>query len=463
MKKILFIFIFIFLKLNISFAENRGLDSICKVKINPFWDYLLSHKQLETNVFTSAPNNYIPTEGSIYAKNGQVILKKGKLLFIQISQTGIIFQFQNQEDSFLTFKRLDKTININYNIDANHFIYQNELYNYGGYGFWKSNGALRKFNKVDQEWDIVALNKEVFSTTYNWYSSAEGRMYVPYEREMNAGVMGQEKGVKKFDAFYLDMAKREWVGLGELSKELRSITQDDFLNGTAFKTKEGYLYLDNDQAWYFDFLHNQVFKSNQPDLNQFLTRRRSNILLFEDGGNLYSYNAQDKVLQAFAFDKRNFELMPFPIWTKKNTVLWYSLGLLLLAFIGFGVGWWVRRRMHHKIRASQLKMLKTKSIHQAFVGVELTLIELLLQAASKKQIVEIHQINHVLGIKDKNLGLQKKVRSDVMNAINDKYQFITQADIPLIGSKRKEEDKRFFEYYISPTEIGRIQKLMQEK
>jgi len=52
-------------------------------------------------------------------------------------------------------------------------------------------------------------------------------------------------------------------------------------------------------------------------------------------------------------------------------------------------------------------------------------------------------MNHVLGIKDKNIGLQKKVRSDVINSINDKYQFITQSDTLLISSVRKVDDKRF--------------------
>jgi hypothetical protein len=75
--------------------------------------------------------------------------------------------------------------------------------------------------------------------------------------------------------------------------------------------------------------------------------------------------------------------------------------------------------------------------------------------------VEIHQMNHVLGIKDKNIGLQKKVRSDVINSINDKYQFITQGNILLISSVRKIDDKRFFEYFITESEINNIQKIIK--
>ena len=88
------------------------------------------------------------------------------------------------------------------------------------------------------------------------------------------------------------------------------------------------------------------------------------------------------------------------------------------------------------------------------------MIQLILAASLKGDTVDIHQINHVLGIKDKNIGLQKKVRSDVMNAINDKYEFIAQSNELLIGSSRKEDDKRFFEYFINPTEMKSIQRIL---
>jgi hypothetical protein len=101
-------------------------------------------------------------------------------------------------------------------------------------------------------------------------------------------------------------------------------------------------------------------------------------------------------------------------------------------------------------------------MNQAFTETEISLIQLLINASGAKQNVEISEINRVLGIKDKNLGLQKKVRSDVINAINDKYTFITQGEINLIASVRKEDDKRFYEYFIVPTEVKTAQKLIEK-
>jgi hypothetical protein len=121
-----------------------------------------------------------------------------------------------------------------------------------------------------------------------------------------------------------------------------------------------------------------------------------------------------------------------------------------------------KQSVKKRIENAQLKVLKTKTMNQAFTETEISLIQLLINASAAKQNVEISEINRVLGIKDKNLGLQKKVRSDVINAINDKYTFITQGEINLIASIRKEDDKRFYEYFIVPTEVKTAQKLIEK-
>jgi hypothetical protein len=121
-----------------------------------------------------------------------------------------------------------------------------------------------------------------------------------------------------------------------------------------------------------------------------------------------------------------------------------------------------KQSVKKRIENAQLKVLKTKTMNQAFTETEISLIQLLINASGAKQNIEIAEINRVLGIKDKNLGLQKKVRSDVINAINDKYTFITQGEINLIASIRKEDDKRFYEYFIVPTEVKTAQKLIEK-
>ena len=65
-----------------------------------------------------------------------------------------------------------------------------------------------------------------------------------------------------------------------------------------------------------------------------------------------------------------------------------------------------------------------------------------------------------MGIKDKNVGMQKKVRSYVINGINDKFNYASGQDIQLILSVRSETDKRYFEYFIAKDQINEVQKLI---
>jgi hypothetical protein len=179
-------------------------------------------------------------------------------------------------------------------------------------------------------------------------------------------------------------------------------------------------------------------------------------------GKFYKYRADLQTYKTWDFNINDFELLNFPIWGKDYTNLIVGSAILFIVILLILSIWLFNQNLKKKIANAQLKVLKTKTMNQAFTETEISLIQLLLKANSVKKNVEISDINHILGIKDKNIGLQKKVRSDVINAINDKYVFITQGEINLIGSVRKEDDKRFFEYFIAPTEVKTVQKMIEK-
>jgi hypothetical protein len=446
------------------FAQYANLDSVYTVKINPYLSKILELKDLNMTMYQSREARLIPTQGTIFDANGQQIIKEGDNLYISILQTGFLFQLISIQDSLALFKRIDHTINLNYNIGCYLFVHQAHLYSYGGYGFWKSNGHVRKYNFMDKEWDILPLNEEIFGTNYVWYSKKEERLYVPFQTKMNAGVIGggELPASQKFQSYYLDLNAKKWFKLGTVNSQARKLFEEEKNHDGFLQIHNGFLHIIADEAYYFDFVENKIYKSKKADLNQFFVRRILMQNTFSYKGVIYTYNLNTNRYDSLPFQLNDYELMDYSIWGRDTSNdLLIAAVVFLVAFIIFII-WLFNNRLKSKIERSQLKILKTKSVNQAFVGTEISLIELLLSAAKQDQKVEINQINHVLGIKDKNIGLQKKVRSDVMNAINDKYQFLTQHDIPLIGSVRKEDDKRFFEYFISPSEIKSITRILEK-
>lgn len=462
MKKGLLIIFVIFISTSSLFAQFIPCDTSYKVPYSPLLEKINQLEGFYGSIRLNNSTRILPLGNCSLSYNAEEVFKDGDQIYIFLSQTGFIYKMSEPQDSMVVFTKIDHTYNLNYNIDCYNFAYKGNMYNYGGYGFWQKTGHLRRYNWVDKEWDIVPTNIEVIPGGYEWYSKKEGKMYVPFQKIEKRFLKDPiyKNGEYDFKSYVLDIGKADWEHVGNVSKECKNLIlqQDNYL---CLKIDSGNLFLINDEAYYFNYINNKIYKSKQADINQFLLRNSQNTPIFYHQGVIYIYKLSEKTFKTWQLDINDFTELDFPIWTIDFTTYYIVFGIVILlafAIIAYAL---VKRKIKSRLQNAQLKMLKTDSIQQAFAGVELNLIELLLEENKKGNKVEIHQMNHVLGIKDKNIGLQKKVRSDVINSINDKYQFITQADILLISSVRKVDDKRFFEYFITESEVNNIQRIIK--
>jgi hypothetical protein len=457
------LFLLFFFQLVITNGNAQYPASVYAVPKTPFLSQIIAFKQLNANINLSSGTNAIPLKGTQVAGNAQQLIKQGQDIYIFIRQTGFVYKLSGSDSTNYIFNRIDKTVNLNYNIDAKNFIYQNALYSYGGYGFWKTNGNLRKFNTEDREWDIIPLNQEVMSTSYVWFSPEEGRLYVPFQRIVNAGIAGPEniKGIPNYISYYLDLKNQKWVKLGNLENEIIDLVKNDFSSSEFLAYKNGYVHRVYEDTYLFDIIHNKVYKSKNANLNQFLIRRASMENMFIYGDQIYSFDEHSQTFSTYPLLLSDFEMLRSNIWGNESQLYFILMIVVTIIILILFSIWLFNKIVKRKLVGAQLKILKNKAVNQAFNPIEVALINLLLTANFKNEYVEINQINHVLGIKDKNVGLQKKVRSDVMKAINEKYAFITTSNIPVIGSSRKEEDKRFFEYFITASEVKTIKRILE--
>ncbi len=464
MKKGLLIIAGIFIMGTSLFAQFIPCDTSYTVPYSPLLKKINDLKGYYGNIRLSSFDRILPLSNCSLRANSEEIFKNGDQIYIFLGQTGFIYKMSQPMDSMVIFTKIDKTYNLNYNIDCYNFTFKGSIYNYGGYGFWQKTGHLRRYNGVDKEWDIVPTNIEVIPGGYEWYSKMEGKMYVPFQKIEKRFLKDPiyKTGEYDFKSYVLDIANAEWEQVGVVSKELKKLIlqQDNYL---CLKIDSGNIFLINDESYYVNYITNKIYKSRQADVNQFLLRNSQNVPIFYHQGTIYIYNKTEKSFKTWELDLNDFIELDYPIWTIDYTMYYIVFGAVVILVMAMLSYFLLKRKIKTRLQNAQLKMLKTDSIQQAFAGVELTLIELLLEENRKGNKVEIHQMNHVLGIKDKNIGLQKKVRSDVINSINDKYQFITQDNILLISSVRKIDDKRFFEYFITESEINNIQKIIKAK
>ena len=458
-----------FLAFLLSFSTISAQFVPCERSYNVFYNPLLQKikglADFNGNIDLGKSSDILPLIGTSFVPNKQELIKHNGKIYLFLAQTGFIFQMSEPLGDSVVFSKIDNTVNINYNISCTNFIYKDQIYNYGGYGFWSKYGHVRKYNTIDKEWDIQPTNIEVLSADdYDWFSPTEGRLYVPFQKMENKALKDPkfEDGGFEYSSYYLDLKTFDWVKLGKLSNELIKLI-DEKSNYGNIPYDNGRFFIINDEAYLFDYVHNKIYKSKKADLNQFFIRNSSDVTIFFYKGTYYKYQAGVQNFVTWDINLNDLQLLNFPIWGNDYTSLIFIFAICLVIIMIILFIWLFKQSVKKKIEQAQFKVLKTKTVNQAFSETEISLIQLLLNAYSTEQNVEISEINRVLGIKDKNIGLQKKVRSDVINAINDKYVFITQGEINLIGSVRKEDDKRFFEYFVVPNEVKKVQKMIEKK
>ena len=393
----------------------------------------------------------------------QVGIKTPNNFFIAISGAGRIYQQIAETDSLLYFKRIDDNENINYNLGAFYFSIGETIYNQGGYGFWKTNGTIRGFNFKDGEWDVFPTNIEVYNPIFpgsSWFDHYKNALYIPYQQLINSGLKGFQNAAGKIvdGVMYLDCKTWDWVKAGKVRSSYLEILKNA---RTKVYNQSGYFISDGEDVYWFNFLNNSVSINTNRTLAQSINRLDNSSIQYYKDGILYSYFPETGALDTLVVDESKFVKEPEAMWglPLEITEMWPLL-LSLFVFIVAIVYFFKAPSKKELKRTTETFTVGAKKLDVSFNQTELSLIDLFIEKSFVGATATISEINYVLGIKDKNVGMQKKVRSDVINGINDKYKYASSQDIQLIFSVRSEIDKRYFEYFIAKDQINEVQKLI---
>jgi hypothetical protein len=135
----------------------------------------------------------------------EITVKGQKIGRLDVMETdsGIIALARGRLDVFRwegqRWENLYKGIFFGHNSYSKNFTCNNEIYSFGGYGFWTAHGKLLKFDFVKGDWDLVSCSKDLyFSLAYqipeglrlfgnhNFILDIQRNKLVPYQPEFNA-------------------------------------------------------------------------------------------------------------------------------------------------------------------------------------------------------------------------------------------------------------------------------------
>jgi cbb3-type cytochrome oxidase subunit 3 len=404
--------------------------------------------------------------------SGQALTKNNKGLFLNPLGTGRVYQWVG--DQYLgEWKRIDSTFYTGYNFLSLFFSTDSTLYSFGGIGFWYQNGNLRKYNFTSHEW-----NAKVLTNSIPWHTDMRDLIFVDTinnELYFNGQGRYHDASLKNLvDSSTLNKLYKINIATGILTElGTYETLEAGFFSQTPWGTITNY----NKIA---DVVNNKIYRlseSVENNLFRVLAKSNTNRLLW-----LYTYWMDSCVYFASPNDGydsviiRKSDLIPTdqPVYKKEilktelttSSNIFFGWGSLLsLALILNAWIYYKYRKEKNKIVNHQHKLAVHTNIIQQYLlltEVEKSLLKLIFEDSILSKLTSIASINNVLGCSNKSIEIQKRQRSDAINALNEKLSTILMVNEKIIDRKRSEFDARSFEYFIHQKHFQQIEKILND-
>jgi hypothetical protein len=457
------IYIFLFLFLVVHATAQKNLLRFLATQKGSFEIQLLKK---ETKL--------IPTPVGLTCTDSkhEYMVNNGQLYF-QISGTGKLFTI----DTALTLTRLDKTCYEGYNFGAYSFIRNNKFYNLGGWGFWQFNSGLRYFDTTSKEWFREPINKEVQLAKHMnavFYPDQKNDcIYVIYQAYPNSYYKIQSD--QKNDTVYmqcLNLQTNDWWAAAKIIND--KIFQETVINtstlilpGLGILTESyNHLYLINPAT---EKLYEIESETGGTIMNYAAS---NNSLFFYNQGKLNFYNPQLDSLVSMPLSSVKFSELSKPLikklsvskWKAYNLQLMVLLATLLILCIVIFILIDKNKKLHklHQNQASnglykkQIEVNKQILFSDNLTETEKSVIDILYEFSKKGEPTSIDQINRALGVKNKEVTIQNKLRSDTLQMINKKFMVFASISDALIEREKTTLDKRVYQYKLNERYLNKI-------
>jgi len=469
------------------------LSSFFQVVAQPMQSTLL-YKLYKTQAPVNqifAPNlNNLFSVSKNYTDNKQYLIKTSKQLFLGIDGTGQLYEIFEASPGVLDAQRVDSTVYAGNNFCAATFSIDTAVFSFGGYGFWKTNGTLKQYNFYSREWDVVPLLEErpsifcqkpsgfywkgdlneakkledmntAFAPSFYWVDNEKKLFYAGVQHLINQSI---SDSVQTFKAQYnaslsvLDLSTKQWKVLG------------DILNYGWHYTVQlpwGLLVVESPESIYYtDFDHNRLLYCKEDKIPQYrkFFRNRVPDLFFYADGYIYFGEVAINSIDSIPVSKEDFEERNalFYTATKKVSkisllndnyripfffVLFASVVVLIVAF---------RRKSQNRANNSAFvspTVLPTQLPLVDRIGIlnemERQLILYLVEQSLQGKRVTVEAVNKLSGVAFKNEPIRRRTRSELINAVNDKWLIISGNRERFVLSEKSDFDGRTREYFIN--------------
>jgi len=327
-----FIFVLLFFSVNISFGQHFHKDSILLVNYKDSAVGIFSKEGVrflvDNKISALKPySSYFDKSLDRPFKTLSAVSLKQQLYFI-FPGGGIVYKYDKGE-----IKRIDTSYKFNNSYESKIFVYKENIYSLGGYGFFSGIDFLTKYNEILGTWTIV-------ETSGDNPGSIIGGAYEIIGNELwllnFSNMITNSQTLKKIsNAYVLNLDTNVWVRKG--------VINDDFVK--TFKDHKTYKSISlRDSLYLFSSINSITAKVHIPT-NKILLGSTSNklsnisyydqLISFRDSLFFATYPIQGKESQVRIVSlspDTNFEIQE-DIYLHRNQKVIIFYGVLLLVII----------------------------------------------------------------------------------------------------------------------------------
>jgi hypothetical protein len=414
--------------------------------------------------------------------NGINLIKRKKLIYMQLLGTGALYQVQKMRKGNFTFIRLDSTYHSGVNFGGMNFFYKDTLFQYGGIGFWKIKDYFTFFSPKTNEWEIYNSNIKVPNYLseddglFSYLDENKGRLYLSH-------AIHQKDFPNTLTTYMVDSCmsfdfkERTWENLGVLNPDLKKMSvKSEFIKSTFGP----YLLFHSDlELYWLNFSNNQYGILNRNKQGEF---REKWLKLYKDqpkylfqfamGSNFYLIRIEQDGQLTYETIQLNDKDFVDPNTKKIYSNNFFTTLLKKIEpgkpIIGnaFIVGLFIllytllQKKLKKNKIPQEVQSILYKNFYSSLTIVEKELIQAIYQLQVKQEQISIKTINKIIGVQQKDTITQNKSRSDYFLRMNQKFMLATRSKEALIVKQRELTDKRQYNYNINPPFLKPLEQLI---
>lgn len=466
------LFLFLFLLLT-----SKGIAQYIK------WQEDKSTSFLRLHLKTHAIERYKPATGwvkldtltSINVDYRDILPTSEGIHEFQINQTSTYYltihctgQMYQLDKSTWTLKRLDQTFFRGANCKSSVFMRGDDIYSFGGYGFWKSTNVITKYDFIAKEWLSIAAEGDVPPAIFDGmagYSPKKDRFYLLSTVEMNdtekLTAYNRDYGIYEYDFF-----NQKFTRVGEIKLDLvlnfldSKDTKPFVFNGRYFivsdKPNKEFAY---DTMFFIDLEDNfKVYQWKNPH-RIYLNAQRG------DDTEAYMHVSGDSLMWSNNIVKASLDESGYTVASIKTLLneaeyigrldegSWIEEFSVLMIFAGIALLLGLAIEIYRRIKRNKLK----KSIRFMLGANERLFLDFLI-LNYEQGFVNGHQIIAFFGKHKSSPESQRQFRAKLIENFTKMLGLIF-VDQEILDIQLDEHDQRMFTYRLQPDAYKKLKGL----